>query len=40
LARSKAWDVFINLCDGAWDEDSAGKEVVEALERWVIVVAQ
>ncbi|KAG2422416.1 hypothetical protein HXX76_016061 [Chlamydomonas incerta] len=26
-------DVFLNLCDGAWDEDRAGKEVIEALER-------
>eukprot|EP00198_Chlamydomonas_reinhardtii_P014346 XP_001703683.1 predicted protein [Chlamydomonas reinhardtii] len=26
-------DVFLNLCDGGWDEDRAGKEVVEALER-------
>ncbi len=27
------FDVFINLCDGAWDEDRAGIEVVDALER-------
>jgi len=27
------FDVFINLCDGAWDEDRAGIEVVQALER-------
>ncbi|MFT3769871.1 MAG: hypothetical protein QM820_30945 [Minicystis sp.] len=26
-------DVFVNLCDGAPDEDRAGLEVVEALER-------
>ena len=26
-------DVVVNLCDGAWDEDRAGVEVVEALER-------
>jgi D-alanine-D-alanine ligase-like ATP-grasp enzyme len=29
---TKEYDVFINLCDGAFDEDRAGKEVVEALE--------
>ena len=28
------FDVFINLCDGAWDEDRPGIEVVMALERW------
>ncbi len=27
------FDVFINLCDGAWDEDRAGIEVVQTLER-------
>lgn len=27
------FDVFVNLCDGAWDEDRAGIEVVQALER-------
>lgn len=27
------YDVFINLCDGAWDEDRPGIEVVQALER-------
>lgn len=27
------FDAFINLCDGAWDEDRAGIEVVQALER-------
>src|SRR5579871_2622894 len=26
-------DVFINLCDGAWGEDTPGLEVVMALER-------
>src|SRR5580693_8650170 len=31
LAR-QGFDVFINLCDGAWDQDQAGREVVEALE--------
>ena len=27
------FDVVINLCDGAWDEDRPGIEVVDALER-------
>lgn len=27
------FDVFINLCDGAWDEDRAGIEVVQTLEK-------
>jgi D-alanine-D-alanine ligase len=27
------FDVFVNLCDGAWDEDRPGIEVVQALER-------
>ena len=27
------FDVFINLCDGAWDEDRPGIEVIQALER-------
>jgi len=31
LAR-EGFDVFINLCDGAFDEDRAGKEVVQLLE--------
>lgn len=26
--------MFINLCDGAWDEDRAGLGVVQALERF------
>ena len=26
-------DVFVNLCDGAWDEDTPGLEVVMGLER-------
>lgn len=30
---SEGYDVFINLCDGNWDEDRAGYEVVMALER-------
>ncbi|MFZ5952864.1 MAG: SET domain-containing protein-lysine N-methyltransferase [Candidatus Rifleibacteriota bacterium] len=29
----KGFDVFFNLCDGAWDEDRAGVEVVQTLER-------
>lgn len=32
LAR-EGYDVFFNLCDGAWDEDRPGIEVVQALER-------
>lgn len=34
LVRSGQYDVFFNLCDGAWDEDRAGREVVEALEAF------
>lgn len=30
---SEGFDVFVNLCDGAWDEDRAGIEVVQTLER-------
>ncbi|KXZ47683.1 hypothetical protein GPECTOR_33g565 [Gonium pectorale] len=33
LAASGAYDVYMNLCDGAWDEDRAGVDVVQALER-------
>lgn len=29
----RGFDVFINLCDGAWDEDRAGIEVAQTLER-------
>lgn len=29
----QGFDLFINLCDGAWDEDRPGIEVVQALER-------
>ena len=29
----RSFDVFINLCDGAWDEDRPGIEVVQTLER-------
>src|ERR1041385_2544498 len=32
IQRLKA-DVFVNLCDGAWDEDTPGLDVVMALER-------
>jgi D-alanine-D-alanine ligase len=32
LAR-QGFDVFLNFCDGAWDEDRAGNEVVQTLER-------
>ena len=31
---AKGFDAFVNLCDGAWDEDRAGIEVVQALERF------
>lgn len=30
---SEGYDVFVNLCDGAADEDRAGIEVVQTLER-------
>lgn len=30
---AKGFDAFVNLCDGAWDEDRAGIEVVQTLER-------
>ncbi len=32
-AAGDGHDVYLNLCDGAWDEDRAGLEVVLALER-------
>ena len=32
LAR-KGFDVFVNLCDGAWGGESPGIEIVQALER-------
>lgn len=32
LSRQR-FDVFFNLCDGAWDQDTPGIEVVQALER-------
>jgi D-alanine-D-alanine ligase len=30
----QGYDVFLNPCDGAWDEDRPGIEVVQALERF------
>jgi D-alanine-D-alanine ligase-like ATP-grasp enzyme len=30
----QGFDVFVNLCDGGFDEDRAGVEVVQALERY------
>jgi D-alanine-D-alanine ligase len=30
---SQGFDAFVNLCDGAWDEDRAGIEVPQTLER-------
>lgn len=32
IAR-QGFDAVVNLCDGAWDEDRAGIEVVQTLER-------
>ena len=32
-ASRVGFDVYVNLCDGAWDEDVAGVEVPLALER-------
>jgi D-alanine-D-alanine ligase-like ATP-grasp enzyme len=29
----RGFDLFLNLCDGAWEEDRPGIEVVQALER-------
>ena len=31
--RPERFDLFFNLCDGAWDEDRPGVEVVRTLER-------
>ena len=36
LAKSGKYDVFFNLCDGAEDEDRAGVEVVQVLERFEV----
>ncbi len=33
LVQSGQHDVYINLCDGSYEEDRAGIEVVQALER-------
>jgi len=30
---AQGFDVFLNLCDGAWDEDRPGIEVVQTLEK-------
>lgn len=32
-AALKEYDLFFNLCDGAWDEETPGVEVVHTLER-------
>lgn len=32
LVASKSYDLFFNLCDGAWDDEFVGVEVVRALE--------
>ncbi len=29
----RGFDLFLNLCDGAWDEDRPGIEIVQTLER-------
>ncbi|MDP2479174.1 MAG: hypothetical protein Q8W51_11825 [Candidatus Palauibacterales bacterium] len=29
----RGYDLYFNLCDGAWDEDTPGIQVVQALER-------
>jgi D-alanine-D-alanine ligase-like ATP-grasp enzyme len=29
----RGFDAFVNLCDGTWEEDQAGVEVIVALER-------
>jgi D-alanine-D-alanine ligase len=31
--RAEGADVYVNLCDGAWDEETPGVDVVTALER-------
>lgn len=34
IAQSqRGFDLFFNLCDGAWDQDTPGIEVVQTLER-------
>lgn len=32
-AAQKNYDIFFNLCDGAWDEETPGVEVVKTLEQ-------
>ena len=32
LITGNQFDIFFNLCSGVWDGDTAGKEVVDALE--------
>lgn len=34
IVASKKFDLFFNLCDGAFDEDRAGVEVTEVLESF------
>lgn len=34
LIKSSKYDLFFNLCDGGWDEDRAGEEVVRTLEKF------
>ena len=34
LIKSGKFDVFLNLCDGAWDDDTAGFEVTQTLEYY------
>lgn len=36
LAKGRNYDCFVNLCDGAFDEDRAGIEVVKALELFKV----
>ena len=33
LAHQGGYNAFVNLCDGAWDEDRAGIEVVQTLQQ-------
>lgn len=33
INQKPSFDIFVNLCDGSWDEDRAGIEVVQLLER-------
>ena len=36
LVAENRFGVFFSLCGGAWDEDRAGREVVEALELFSV----